>query len=71
MAPSDQSSTEIPQNTNFFEVPAMNVQNFVGRESLLERMDGFFQDNEKRKDRTGIVVILLGMGGQSHLYLAN
>ena len=52
---------ERPQ-AQYFEVPAMNVQHFVGRKQLLERMDTLFENAEKGEERTKVVV-LRGMGG--------
>ena len=52
---------ERPQG-QYFEVPAMNVQHFVGRKQLLERMNALFEDIEKGEERTKVVV-LRGMGG--------
>ncbi len=62
MATSDQSFQEVPEQGRFFEVPAMNVQYFVGRKHLLEQIDGYLQKDEKGEDRTKVVV-LRGMGG--------
>ena len=58
----DQPLQEAPEQEQFFEVPAMNVQYFVGRKHLLEQIDGSLQEDEKGEDRTKIVV-LRGMGG--------
>ena len=58
----DQSLQEAPEQERFFEVPAMNVQYFVGRKHLLEQIDGYLQKDEKGEDRTK-VVILRGLGG--------
>lgn len=46
----------------YFEVPAMSVQHFVGRKQLLERMKALFEAVEKDEERTKVLV-LRGMGG--------
>ena len=48
--------------SQYFEVPTMSVQHFVGRKQLLERMNTLFEDGEEGDERTK-VVILRGMGG--------
>ncbi len=53
---------EAPKQNTYFEVPAMNVQHFVGRQQLLERMDTLFEHDESAEARTKVVV-LRGMGG--------
>ena len=63
MAAPAQGQIEEPQKGRYFEVPAMNVQHFVGRKQLLERMNTLFEDDEKIEEKTRVVV-LRGMGGQ-------
>ena len=53
----------------YYEVPAMNVQYFVGRKHLLERIENHLQGGEKSNDRSKTAV-LLGMGGQGKTQLA-
>ena len=63
MAIPAQGQIEEPQQGRYFEVPAMNVQHFVGRKQLLEKIKTLFEDNEEVEERTRVVV-LRGMGGQ-------
>ena len=62
MATPAQGQTEERAHGQYFEVPAMNVQHFVGRKQLLERMNTLFEDDDKGEERTKVVV-LRGMGG--------
>ena len=63
MATPVQNQIEERPQGRYFEVPAMNVQHFVGRKQLLERMDTLFENIEKGEERTKVVV-LRGMGGR-------
>ena len=63
MAVPAQGQIEEPQQGRYFEVPAMNVQHFVGRRQLLEKINTLFEDDEKLEEKTRVVV-LRGMGGQ-------
>ncbi|KAL8871438.1 MAG: hypothetical protein Q9174_002726 [Haloplaca sp. 1 TL-2023] len=60
---------EAPSQGFYFEVPAMNVQHFVGRQQLLERMETLFEDDKDTEARTKVVV-LRGMGGCGKTQLA-
>ena len=44
----------------------MSVSYFVGREQLIKKINGYFQNQERVDDFTKIV-ILRGMGGESFL----
>ena len=49
-----------------FEVPAMSVSYFVGREHLIEKINVYLQNEETVNDCRKIVV-LRGMGGEAFL----
>lgn len=64
MGSTEQNMPEVLAHGKFFEIPAMNVQYFVGRKHLLERLKGHLEYPEQEKDPfNNEVVILLGMGG--------
>lgn len=56
MAGLDQSPSAAGADAKFYEVPAMSVNHFVGREYLLARIQKYFEDGT-------MVVVLTGMGG--------
>ena len=58
MAGSDQGLAATETDLNFYEVPAMGVNYFVGRKYLLDRIQKYFENGAS-------VVVLIGMGGAS------
>ena len=56
MAGSDQGLSTAGADLKFYEVPAMGVNHFVGRNYLLDRIQKYFKDG-------ALVVVLIGMGG--------
>lgn len=58
MASSDQSLPAAATESKFYEVPAIRVNQFVGRKYLLDRIHKFFREG-------ALVVVLIGMGGKT------
>ena len=60
-APEEEYLETIPQDRHYV-VPARNVQHFIGRVGLLERMSSALTISDDDNDRAK-VLILRGMGG--------
>ena len=60
-SPDEDLSEAMPQG-RYYEVPAMNVQHFIGRLQLLARMESTLAIGDDGNDRTKVLV-LRGMGG--------
>lgn len=58
MASSGQILPAVAAESKFYEIPAIRVNHFVGRKSLLDRINKFFKEGE-------LVVVLIGMGGKA------
>lgn len=58
MASSGQILPARPAEPKFYEIPAISVNHFVGRKSLLDRIHKLFKEG-------ALVVVLIGMGGKA------